>query len=364
MADCPQARLGRSWLAKGAEVLLREEVGVPTNMADVAAFAGVSQRTVSNVVRGYKHVRPETRERVQQAIQQLNYRPNATAQSLRRGRTGIVGLAVPELDVPYFAEMAKHVQRIAAANGLTLLVDQTGGDRDHELRVVQGYGIHVIDGLILSPMAMTVEDLDDNVPAMPLVLVGERIRSRSLTNVAIDDVVAAKEATLHLLASGRRRIAAVGADLTTNNVGAALGRLKGYRDAHHERGLVCDPHLELPTGNWTRAAGYAIVDALMSRTTRVDALLCFNDMLAFGAMKALRDHGARVPGDVSVVGWDDVEEAAYSNPSLTSVSPDKEMIAESAVQALTAQIGGEPVDAAEVRCGHRLVVRESTAGTY
>lgn len=335
---------------------------MPTNMADVAALAGVSQRTVSNVVRGYKHVRPETRERVQRAIEQLRYRPNATAQSLRRGRTGIVGLAVPEIDVPYFAEMAKHVQRIAAANGSTLLVDQTGADRDHELRVVQGYGAHVIDGLILSPMAMTADDLRENPPSMPLVLLGERIRSTALTNVAIDDVVAAKEATLHLLESGRRRIAAVGADLTTNNVGAAMGRLRGYREAHRENGVVCDPGLALPTGSWTRASGYAVVDALMGRGVEVDALFCFNDVLAFGAMRALREHGVRVPDDVAVVGWDDVEEAAYSNPSLTSVSPDKQMIAESAVLALMAQIADGSATAAEISCRHQLVVRESTAG--
>jgi DNA-binding LacI/PurR family transcriptional regulator len=331
-----------------------------TNMRDVAAVAGVSQRTVSNVVRGYVHVRPETRERVQRAIEQLKYRPNPSARSLREGRTGIIGLAVPEIAAPYFAELADRVQRAAAERRLTLLIDQTGADRESELLVLQGYRNHVIDGLIFSPMAIASEDLDEHHPDVPIVLLGERIRDGGLVNVAIDNVVAAREATEHLLEGGRTRIAAVGADVTTNNVGTAQARLRGYEMAHEQAGLQPPAGLAITTGGWTRASGYIAVDRLLGSGTPFDALFCFNDLLALGAIRALHDRRVAVPQDVSVVGWDDIQEAEFSVPSLTSVSPSKDAIATTAVDVLLGQIAGGSAPDHDIVCEHELVVRESS----
>jgi DNA-binding LacI/PurR family transcriptional regulator len=329
------------------------------NMSDVAKAAGVSQRTVSNVVRGYVHVRPETRERVQRAIEELNYRPNPSARSLREGRTGIIGLAVPEISAPYFAELADFVQQSAAARGLTLLMDQTGADRERELLVLQGYRSHVIDGLILSPMAITAKDLKGHKPDMPTVLLGEFVRRSSLPNVAIDNVAAAREMTAHLLAGGRTRIAAVGAP-TTDNVGPAPLRVEGYRQGLREAGVTVRKDLIVMTGGWTRAHGYEAVDQLIRAGTEFDALFCFNDVLALGAIRAISEHGLRVPGDVFVAGWDDVEEARYSIPSLTSVSPDKAAIAECAVESLVGQIAGEAPSTADCSGEYQLIVRESS----
>lgn len=330
-------------------------------MADVAALAGVSQRTVSNVVTGYVHVRPETRERVQRALDQLKYRPHASARSLRQGRTGIIALAVPYIAAPYFAELADLIQQSAAARKLTLLMDQTGADRARELLVLDGYRTHVIDGLIFSPMAITAHDLgQQDLDTQPTVLLGERIRGGPLVNIAIDNVAASREAVHHLLDSGRRRIAVVGADVTTNHVGAAEGRLKGYHLAHQEAGLEAAPELSLTTHGWVLASGYAAVTSLLRQGIEVDALFCVNDLLALGAIRALTDHGLVVPRDVSVLGWDDIEEATYSTPSLTSVAPDKAAIAEAAVDRLCRQINGEPGIAEEVVCDYKLIVREST----
>lgn len=267
---------------------------------------------------------------------------------------------MPDIASPYFAELADHVQRAAATRNSTLLIDQTGADRERELLVLAGYRTHVIDGLIFSPMAMTVEDLQAQELDMPTVLLGERIRNGGILNVAIDNVAAGREAVRHLIDSGRSRIAAVGANLTTNNVGAALGRLEGYHLAHREAGLVAAPELAVTTEGWVRSSGYAAVAALLRTGTVFDALFCFNDLLAVGAMRAVADHGLQVPEDISVVGWDDIEEAAFSAPSLTSVSPDKAAIADAAVTRLLTQIAGEPPRDKEVLCGYELVVREST----
>jgi len=330
-------------------------------MRDVAVLAGVSPRTVSNVVSGYVHVRPETRQRVQQAIEELRFKPNVSARSLRLGRTGMIGLALPEIAAPYFAELADHIERAAHARGVTLLIDQTAADPDRERQVLRGYGSQVIDGLIFSPMALTGQDLARQPLDIPTVLLGERAAGGGLVRVAIDDLAAAREATGHLLDTGRRRVLAVGADLTVRRSGPALGRLFGYEEAHEQRGLRVDPELVVRTGGWGRASGYTGVDRLLRAGTGFDAMFCFNDVLAMGAIRAATDHGLSVPGDVGVVGWDDVEEAAYSTPSLSSVRPDKAAIADTAVGLLLAQIAGEPVAELEVLCGYQLVVRESSS---
>ena len=330
--------------------------------ADVAALAGVSARTVSNVVRGYVHVRPETRRRVQEAIEQLHYRPNRSAQSLRRGRTGVIALAIPEIAAPYFAELSDHIQRHAAGHGVTLLIDQTGADRDRELLVLEGYRSHVIDGLILSPMAVRREDLLSHASDLPTVLLGEGIVDSGLLHVAVDNVAAARQATAHLLGCGRRRVAAIGADVAPGSVGPAASRISGYLEALAAAGAPAPSELRVPTGGWFRGTGYRAVTDLITSGVEVDALFCFNDVLAMGALRALADLGLRVPDDVAVVGWDDIEEAAFVSPSLTTVSPDKDAIARTAVDRLLDMVEGRHVPPEGLVCGHRLVVRESTCG--
>lgn len=335
--------------------------GPAATSTDVAALAGVSARTVSNVVRGYVHVRPETRRRVQEAIDQLNYRPNRSAQSLRRGRTGVIALAIPEIAAPYFAELSDHIQRHAAARGVTLLIDQTGADRERELLVLEGYRSQVIDGLVLSPMAVSREDLLAHASDLPTVLLGEGIADSGLLHVAIDNVAAAREATAHLLGSGRRRIAAVGADLAPDSVGPAAGRVRGYLDALAAAGVPAPSELRVRTGGWFRATGYRAVTDLITSGVQVDALFCFNDVLALGALRALADLGLRVPQDVAVVGWDDIEQAEFTSPSLTTVSPDKGAIARTAVDRLLDIVEGREVLPEGLLCRHSLVVRETTS---
>lgn len=332
-------------------------------MRDVAARAGVSPRTVSNVVSNYVHVSAETRRRVQSAIDELKYRPNISARSLRRGRTGIIALAVPEIAAPYFAELADLVQREAVRRGSTLLVDQTGASRARETLVLDGYHAGIIDGLILSPMALTAEDLTTQALEIPAVLLGERIdMSSGLLHITIDNVAAARRATAHLLARGRRRVAAVGADLAAETVGPASRRLQGYRLALADAGVPAVPELEVVTDGWSHVSSRAAVDRLLRSGVPVDAMFCFNDVLALGAMRAVRAAGLRVPDDVAVIGWDDTAAAAYYAPTLTSVRPDKAAIARTAVDRLLAMIAGEEVTEGLVVCGADLVVRESSGG--
>ena len=330
------------------------------NMHDVAKLADVSQRTVSNVVNGYAHVRPATRERVQQAIDALKYRPNVSAQKLRQGRTGMIALAVPEIAAPYFAELADHIQRRAAESGITLLIDQTGGLRERELLVLDGYRSNIVDGLILSPLSVSPADLIHRGLDFPTVLLGESVDQGGFIHVSIDNVAAARMATDHLLDTGRRRVAAVGAMPDVDTLGPADRRLRGYTHALTAAGLLIDADLNFPVATWTRAAGHRIATEIVDRGADVDAMFCFNDTLALGVMKGLQQRGVRVPDDIAVIGWDDIEECAYATPTLTSVAPDKVQIARIALEQLLDAIAGRPPTVTELEANFTLAIREST----
>ncbi|KWV31003.1 LacI family DNA-binding transcriptional regulator [Micromonospora rifamycinica] len=328
-------------------------------LKDVAERAGVSVKTVSNVVNGYQHVRPDTRARVEAAIAELRYRPNLSARNLRKGRTGVIALAVPELDIPYFAELARHVVAAAADHGWTVLIDQTGGGPERERVAAAGIGDHMIDGLIFSPLSLTADDLT-GLDGMPMVLLGERADHGTADHVVIDNVTAAQEMTAHLIGLGRRRIAAVGAQHTPEGAGARL-RLAGYTAALTEAGIGYDERLVAATPAWHRADGAAATRHLLASGARPDAVFCFNDTLALGALRALHEAGLRIPADVAVAGFDDIEDGRFSVPTLTTVAPDKERIARLAVDLLAGRLAGDrDAPARELTAPHRLTPREST----
>jgi DNA-binding LacI/PurR family transcriptional regulator len=329
-------------------------------LKDVAERAGVSVKTVSNVVNGYLHVRPDTRARVEQAIAELNYRPNLSARNLRKGRTGVIALAVPELDIPYFAELARHVVSAAAGHGWTVLIDQTGGGQEQERKAASGIGDHMIDGLIFSPLALTADDLA-GLDGMPMVLLGERVDHAPADHVVVDNVAAAREIVTHLVGLGRRRIAAIGSQRTPEGASARL-RLAGYTAALAEAGIDHDERLVAPAPHWHRADGAAAMRHLLTTGVRPDAVFCFNDTLALGALRALHDAGLRVPEDVAVAGFDDIEDGRFSIPTLSTVAPDKERIAKLAVELLAGRIDGDrEAPPRELVAPYRLALRESTA---
>lgn len=339
---------------------------VPARLKDVAVLAGVSVKTVSNVVNDYPYVRPATRAKVQKAVAELGYRPNMTARNLRSGRSGVIALAVPEVNAPYFAELAHHIVQAAMDRGWTVLVDETGqtGDRalrDRERSAAAGIRGRLIDGVILSPLALDEADLA-RYGSVPLVLLGERLGSHLADHVAIDNRAAAEAATRHLIEVGRRRIAVIGMQPPPYGH-SARQRLQGYRAGLATAGIRYDRSLVVPALNWRRADGHAGVAQLLALPRPPDAVFCFNDLLALGAIRALTEAGVRVPDDVAVVGFDDIEESRFSVPTLTTVSPDKAAIAAEAVGHLARRLeNGAGSAPEEVLVSYRLEVRESTGG--
>jgi len=309
-------------------------------LRDVAKLAGVSFKTVSNVINDYPHVRPATREKVERAIAELGYKPNLNARSLRSGRTDTIALAVPELNLSYFAELAGMVIAAAEESGLTVVVEQTGGDRDRELALLRSPRLSMTDGLILSPLGMGQEDAEALDVPFPLVLLGERTFDWPCDHVTMRNTEAARAATEYLLASGRRRIAVIG-EYEGEVMGSARLRLRGYREALAAHDVPYDASLVVRATLWHRADGARAMHELLDRDVPFDAVFGFNDTMALGAMRVLQEAGRRVPEDVAVIGFDDLDEAAYSIPSLTTVDPGREWLARTALGTLLARIAEE-----------------------
>ncbi|MFF7359635.1 substrate-binding domain-containing protein [Streptomyces sp. NPDC008125] len=355
-----------------------------SSLKDVALRAGVSPRTVSNVVNGSAPVAERTRLRVQQAIDELGYRPNLAARSLRAGRTGIIGLAIPELHSPYFAELAGLLVEEAQRRSWTVIIDQTLGDAEAERRLLTGDGGRVMDGLVISPWALEARDLTATARALPVVLLGERSPGGLADRVAVDNVAAADEATTHLLERGRRRIAAIGLQPHLEN-GTAQQRAAGYRRALRRAGIEPRPAWERPVTALHRSDGARAMAELLDGgegggggpdsgfgsglssgwgAEAPDAVFAFSDELALGALHTAHARGVRVPEDLAIVGFDDIEDGRFSHPGLTTVSPDKRQIAARALQCLADRVYSprNELPASDLTIPHRLVVRGSTGG--
>jgi DNA-binding LacI/PurR family transcriptional regulator len=331
------------------------------SLRQVAERAGVSIRTVSNVVSGFALVAPETRARVQQAIDELQYRPNAAARHLRGGRSGLVALAIPEIGSPYFGELAGLLVQEAEKRSWMLLVQQTDGDAASERRLLDGVRGQVVDGVVMSPWALSPPQLRRAPGGVPVVLLGEQDADGLLDHVAVDSVAAARDATRHLIGLGRHRIAAIGLQPHLEN-GTAARRLEGYRAALRSADLPIDPARELPVERLHRADGSAAMRALLESGRPVDAVFCFSDQLALGAMQVALRGGLSIPGDLAVVGFDDIEDGLYATPSLTTISPDKAAIAREALACLADRLEAGPSEgvARRIVVDHHLVIRDST----
>lgn len=322
-------------------------------MKDVAEHAGVSTRTVSNVVNDFVHVRPETRALVQRSIEELGYQMDYVARGLRSGRTGFIALVVPDLSEPYFAALAAAVMRAARRRSLNVLVEATGGDPVIERAVMQGSLATVVDGVLLSPVAAPVR----TDPAGPVVLLGELAARRRLRHVGFDNVAAARTVVDHLLSQGCRSVVALG----VQDSDTARLRLEGYRVAL--AGAKASEPEPLPAGEWSfRAGDEAVEQLLRSGRPRPDGIFAFNDSLAIGALRALNRHRVPVPEQVAVAGIDDVPQAAFTEPPLTTIAPDLDVLADQAVGLLVEQLSGSGSERRlrSRRIPFQLVVRDSS----
>jgi DNA-binding LacI/PurR family transcriptional regulator len=337
---------------------------VVATMQDVAQRAAVSIKTVSNVLNDRPYVREETRRRVLEAVDELGYRINLSARGLRSGRSGVISLVIPDIRSTYFAELAGAVMDAAEVAHISVIIEQSGGDRDRELDLVHGNRALSVDGVLYSVLGL--EESDAHLLAdlrTPLVLLGERIFNGPADHVTMRNTEGTRAATEHLIGLGRRRIVAIGAH-PGEVIGSAGLRLVGYREALAAAGIAYDPDLVIEVEDWYRLDGGEAMRAFLDRGIPFDGVVAFNDLVALGAMRRMQDAGIQVPEQVAIIGYDDIDDTRYSSPALSSIEPGKREIADVALQFLLDRIANPDAPAAprEHFTDFRLIARGSTVG--
>lgn len=322
---------------------------------DVAARAGVSPKTVSNVLNGTFRVSPATREKVEEAVAALDYVPNLSARGLRNGRTGMIAVALPDLRMSYSAEMCHHFVVAAGKRGLHVQIEETAGGVDREVELMSRARAQLIDGLILNPVRLETTAVQRDVALPPMVLIGE-VDQPIVDHVWIDNITAVREITEMLIEEGHRRIAIVGAD----NTATAQVRLLGFHQALTEAGITAQVALEIPSPDWHSTDAARWFGEFLDDHEVPEAVVCMTDTLALGVISALHDHGLSVPEDVSVVGYDNITDSATMVPALTTIDFDKQKFAETAIDVLAARIAAPDRPIMSVTIPHRIVRRAST----
>lgn len=328
-------------------------------LADVAHAVGVSAMTVSNVLNGRPGASEETRRRVRTAAQRLGYTPNRAAQSLAKGRTSVMGLVVHDLTVQYATELVSGVADDLAESGCELLISATYQDASREAERIGRLARGSVDALILVAPVFG----DESVAALevftaPVVVLDPRRASTcEHPNVVVDNYGGARSGTEHLLGLGHRRIGFIGGDTSFES---SAQRQEGHLDAVCLSDADTDPELVVDA-DFSWFGGFEAGHRLLALEDRPTALMAACDVAALGAIDAARALGLSVPGDLSVVGFDDVPSASQSFPKLTTVrQPLREMGAASARMALGLARGHE-LPTRRVRFDTELVVRNTTA---
>jgi len=328
---------------------------------DVALRAGVSVTTVSHVVNDTRHVSAKGRERVEQAIRELGYVPNAMARSLKSNTTSTLGMLIPNSSNPYFAEIVRIVEDRCFGAGYTLVLCNTDDEPRRQSVYLQVLAERRIDGLIV--VSTGAGDDDSLVTQLhglriPTVLVDREIADPACDLVETAHMQGGLLAVRHLLSLGHKRIACIGGPV---GVMPSEQRIEGWRVALAEAGAAPNADALLWRGGFTSQGGYEAMHAILRTEHAPSAVFVCNDLMAIGALRAAHESGVHVPDDLSIVGFDDIELSAYTSPPLTTVAQPKERIGALAVDMLLERVGGKRRDTRKVVLQPELRVRASTA---
>ena len=328
---------------------------------DVALRAGVSVTTVSHVVNDTRHVSAKGRERVEEAIRELGYVPNAMARSLKSNTTSTLGMLIPNSSNPYFAEIVRIVEDRCFGAGYTLVLCNTDDEPRRQSVYLQVLAERRIDGLIV--VSTGAGDDDSLVTQLhglriPTVLVDREIADPACDLVETAHMQGGLLAVRHLLSLGHKRIACIGGPV---GVMPSEQRIEGWRIALAEAGATPNTDALLWRGGFTSQGGYEAMHAILRTEQAPSAVFVCNDLMAIGALRAAHESGVHVPDDLSIVGFDDIELSAYTRPPLTTVAQPKERIGALAVDMLLERVGGKRRDARKVVLQPELRVRASTA---
>jgi LacI family transcriptional regulator len=329
---------------------------IVANIQDVAARAKVSIATVSRVLNESNHkVRPQTRARVLAAVRKLNYRPNALARGLLMKRTMTIGVIIPDISNPYYAEIVRGIQDVADEKGYNILLQNTDRKQARIIKSIHLLREKIVDGVIFSggiihefATLAALNELKERV-----VVIGRH--EVNFPAALVDNIGGATEAIQHLIDLGHRKIAFIGGPKNSTTM---IDRFKGYECALAQNGYPLKNN-RLKWGDLTPESGHTAAKALLRQKDRPTAILAGNDMMAFGSLHAARMLGLTVPDDVAVVGFDDVPLCGFIQPALTTVAIPRYGLGAGAMQMLIDLISGSVFD--RIRWFKtRLMAREST----
>jgi len=329
------------------------------NIKDVAHHAGVSVTTVSHVVNATRFVSEIARSRVEEAVRELGYVPSAVARSLKHNTTRTFGMVIPNNSNPYFAEIIRGVEDRCFAAGYNVILCNSNDDPERQAAYLRVLAEKRVDGLVLvasgsdSVVQASLGDI-----RMPLVLLDREVAGMANCDlVEVNHTVGGEIATRHLLELGHPRVACISGP---PGLSPSSQRRAGWKQAL-EAGGVERKESDLARGDFTARGGYLAMQVLLKRKPRPSAVFVCNDLMAFGALNAAREAGINVPEQLSIVGFDDIELAAFSAPPLTTVVQPKLQIGTLAAELLLERVEANRTDARRVILDPQLKVRDSTA---
>ena len=336
---------------------------MPVTMKEIAQDLGVSVVTVSKVLRNHSDISAATRARVLTRMKELNYQPNRAARSLATGRSSTIGLIVPDLEHPFFGEIAKAISRRIRTKEYSLIIASSEDDPAIERREVEGLLGRQVDAIVLASVQTTAQSIVFQRLAesqVPYVLIDRSFSGLDANYVGVDDAEVGRKATEQLIAGGCRRIA----HLRGPEVSTGMGRAKGYREALSRHGIVVplDYLVELKSGDdRSEEHGSRAMKRLLAARPVPDGVFCYNDEVAIGAMRAILEAGLRVPADIAVIGVDNIRYADLLRVPLSSIDQNSYQIGNRTAQlALKLIEARQPLATRQVIIPVRLVAREST----
>jgi LacI family transcriptional regulator len=330
-------------------------------LKDIARDLGVSAVTVSKVLHNHRDIGKETRERVLRRIKELNYQPNQNARALATGRTHLVGLIVPDLLHPFFAQVTKGVSRTLRKHGYGLIMASSEENPEFEKQEIDQMLARHVEALIVASTQKTAQSFGRiTARHVPYVLVDRKFDGLNANFIGTDDVKAGMLATEHLVSKGCRRIAHIGGDYLST----AADRLAGYRAALFQHGFETPPEyicLRTQLDDAAMKTGYRAMLALLKLKPRPDGVFCFSDPIAAGAMQAILESGLRIPEDVAIVGCGNVLYAPALRVPLSSINQRSETLGERAAKVVLDLVGHDgKAGLRETRLRPTLVVRASS----
>lgn len=324
-------------------------------MSDVAKKASVSPATVSRVLRQPDLVNKKTREKVLRVIDELNYKPHMIASQFRTQETKTILVIVPDITRPFFSEVLRGIEHTAVKNGYQVILGDTENNIEREKEYVELMYKKQADGVLLLTARMDSKSLKQLADAFPMVLACEYVDELDIPTVSIDNISGARKLTDHLINAGHKKIAYISGPM---NVILSRDRLRGFQQAMAQYDLPVDPSY-IQEGDYEIESGYNQMVKLLALEDPPTAVFVFNDEMALGTIKAVQDHGLKVPEDIAVVGFDNLKMATIFSPQMTTIDQPKYEIGQRATDMLLTLMKGGSLKKKKIVMKDELIIRES-----